>query len=247
MKNKNKVLRSDWNKKMTKGSAGKILIPYSRSVTSEKMKKFQKITLYFVFSYGRIAIEKIRKKHPNGDFTKEVIGEFPYNFFLLFRKGVESMDICIDVGEKHRLNIRAACVIIHQNKMLVHHKLNKPHYCLLGGRVEIGEDSQTTIKREVLEELGKEIEITKELGIIENFFQMDGKQYHEIMFIYFAEFVNEEDKQITHTLQNCEGKSELQYEWLDLDKIEEYAFLPSKIPEMLKQNTYPLHEIQKDS
>lgn len=156
------------------------------------------------------------------------------------------MDICLDVGEKHRLNIRSACVIIHQNKMLAHHNITKPHYCLPGGRIEIGEDSKTTVKREVQEELGKEIEITKDLGMIENFFQMDGKDYHEIMFVYFAEFVNEEDKQITHTLQNCEGKSELQYEWLDLDKMEQYAFLPKVIPQMLKQKIYPTHTIQKD-
>lgn len=70
MKIKNKVLRSDWNGKMTKGSAGKILILYSRSVTSEKMKKFQKITLYFVFSYGRIAIEKIQKASQWGFYKR---------------------------------------------------------------------------------------------------------------------------------------------------------------------------------
>lgn len=50
MKNKNKVLRSDWNEKMTKGSAGEILMLHSRNVTSKKMKKFQKLLciLYFL-------------------------------------------------------------------------------------------------------------------------------------------------------------------------------------------------------
>lgn len=40
------------------------------------------------------------------------------------------------------------------------------------------------------------------------------------------EFENEEDKKIEYTLQNIEGKDYLQYEWLDIDKIEEYNILP---------------------
>jgi len=159
---------------------------------------------------------------------------------------MKQLDLCLEVGEEYRLNIRAACAIIHQNKILLHHKVGKPHYCLPGGRVEVGEDSRTTIKREMLEELGKEIEITKDMGLIENFFPMDGKQYHEIMFLYFAEFGKEEDKKIIETMQNCEGKTELQYEWLDLDKLDEYNILPSKLQEILKQKNYPVHCMQRD-
>ena len=40
------------------------------------------------------------------------------------------------------------------------------------------------------------------------------------MFVHKAEFKREEDKQITETIKNIEGKDYLQYEWLDLDKIE---------------------------
>ena len=65
---------------------------------------------------------------------------------------------------------------------------------MIGGRVEIGENSENTIKREIKEELGKDIEITGYLGTIENFFEMKGNKYHEIMFVYKIEFVNEEDK-----------------------------------------------------
>lgn len=33
-----------------------------------------------------------------------------------------------------------------------------------------------------------------------------------------------DDKKIDYTMHNVEGKEYLQYEWLDLDKIEEYKF-----------------------
>ena len=105
------------------------------------------------------------------------------------------MDITIDVGG-YKLNVRAGVVIMHNNKILLHRNVNSDHYAMIGGRVEIGEDSEHTIKREVKEELGKEIEITGYISTVENFFEMKGAKYHEIMFIYKAEFVNDEDKKL---------------------------------------------------
>lgn len=154
------------------------------------------------------------------------------------------MDITIDV-EDYKLNIRAAGVIIHNNKVLAHKNVNSEHYALVGGRVEIGEDSETTVKREIKEEIGKDVEITGYVSTIENFFDMKGSKYHEILFIHQAEFVNKEDKKIEYTLKNIEGKDYLQYEWLELDKIEKYPLLPNTIKEILKENKFPIHKINK--
>lgn len=155
------------------------------------------------------------------------------------------MDITIDVGD-YKLNVRAAGVIIHNNKVLVHKNVNSDHYALVGGRIEIGENSVDTIKREIKEELGKDIEITGYISTIENFFEMKGSKYHEIMFVHKVEFVNEEDKRIEYTLENIEGKDYLKYEWLELDKIEQYPLWPKAIREVLKENKYPVHKINND-
>lgn len=152
------------------------------------------------------------------------------------------MDITINV-ENYKLNVRAAGIIIHNNKVLTHRNVNENHYALIGGRVQIGEDSETTIKREIMEELGKEIEITGYISTIENFFELKGEKYHEIMFAYKAEFVNEEDKKVEGTIKNIEGKEYLQYEWLDLGKIDEYPLLPEAIKEVLKNGEFPVHKI----
>ena len=79
------------------------------------------------------------------------------------------MDLTIDI-EEYKLNIRSGAVIIHNNKILTHKNIDKDHYCLPGGRVEVGESSEDTIKREIYEELGKEVEIIKYISTIENFF-----------------------------------------------------------------------------
>lgn len=155
------------------------------------------------------------------------------------------MDLTIKV-EDYKLNVRAAGIIIHNNKVLTHRKLNSNHYTFIGGRVEIGEDSATTVKREIEEELGKEAEIIEHGGVIENFFEMKGAKYHEMLFIHRAEFVNEEDKKIEYTLKNKEGKDYLQYEWIDIDHLDDYPIKPAIIKEILKQGKFPVHMINKD-
>lgn len=79
------------------------------------------------------------------------------------------MDLTIDI-EEYKLNIRVAGIIIHNNKVLLHKSINKEYYALVGGRVKIGEDSKSAVKRELEEELGKEVCIEDFLGVIENFF-----------------------------------------------------------------------------
>ena len=154
-------------------------------------------------------------------------------------------DLTLNVLD-YKLNIRAAGIIIHNGKVLVHRNINSDHYALPGGRIEIGEDSATTLKREVQEEMGKEIDIIGYASTIENFFEMEGSKYHEIMFIHRAEFLDREDKKIEYTMKNLEGKDYLQYEWLEISKIDNYPIVPKVIKEILKKNNFPIHKINND-
>ena len=64
-------------------------------------------------------------------------------------------------------------------------------YRLLGGHVEFGERSETTLKREIMEELGADIEVLEQLDVIQNRFTYEGRQYHEIVFIHHGRFLDE--------------------------------------------------------
>lgn len=155
------------------------------------------------------------------------------------------MDLTIDL-EEYKLNVRAGVVIIHNHKILLHKNINSDHYALVGGRVEIGEDSKTTVEREVFEEIGKKIEVTGYIATIENFFEMKGTRYHEILFVHRGEFLDEADKKMTQTMSNIEGKDYLQYEWIDIDKLEEYPLKPEVIKQVLKNGEFPIHQIYKE-
>lgn len=155
------------------------------------------------------------------------------------------MDITIDI-EDYKLNMRAAGIIIHDNNILVHKNINSDHYALVGGRVQIGEDSSQTVKREMKEELGKEVEIKRYIATAENFFNDKGQKYHEILFMYEVEFVDLNDQKIKEPMKNLEGKDYLHYEWLDLDKLDEYNILPVVVKDILKENKFPVHKINND-
>ncbi len=155
------------------------------------------------------------------------------------------MDIKIDIGE-YKLNMRAAAIIMHNEKILVHKDINCDYYALIGGRIKIGENSRDAIKREVLEEIGKEIKTTEYIATIENFFKSDNTKYHEILFVYKAEFIDEEDRKIENTLKNIEGEDKIQYEWIKLDEINKYKIYPKEIKEILLENKFPVHKINNN-
>ena len=155
------------------------------------------------------------------------------------------MDLSV-VLNNQKLNIRACAIIIHDNKLLVHNNVNESHVALVGGRVKIGESSEQTIRREIMEEMGKEIEIIEYVSTIENFFEADDMPYHEIMFVYRVDFKNEEDKKIIETIHNVEGEDELRYDWIDLDKIDEYPLKPDILKDLLRNNKYLGHGINDE-
>ena len=94
------------------------------------------------------------------------------------------------------------------------------YYTFPGGGLEENETLEEGVKREIQEEIGKKVEITGYISTIENFFGMNDTKYHEILFVHKAECVDDEDKKIEETLKNIEGREELHYEWVDLDKID---------------------------
>ena len=58
----------------------------------------------------------------------------------------------------------------------------------LGGAIEFGERAEDAIVREMREELGADIRDPDLLGVLENIFEIEGRQCHEIIFVFDAAF-----------------------------------------------------------
>lgn len=63
-------------------------------------------------------------------------------------------------------------------------------YRPIGGGIEFGELSKTTLIREIREEIQAEITNISFLGTVENLFTFNGRTGHEIVMVYEADFVD---------------------------------------------------------
>jgi 8-oxo-dGTP pyrophosphatase MutT (NUDIX family) len=89
----------------------------------------------------------------------------------------------------------ALCAFLHEGKLLVgegHDEIKQQTFGRpLGGTIEFGEPSSTTIVREIREELGAEITNLRYLGTLENIFIYNGAIGHEIVLMYRADFMDQ--------------------------------------------------------
>ena len=89
----------------------------------------------------------------------------------------------------------ALCVVMRAGKLLVGEMRDSVEgdyfYRPLGGTIEFGERGAATAAREMSEELGADVCNVRWLGTIENLFVVHGRQGHEIVMVYGANFVDE--------------------------------------------------------
>jgi ADP-ribose pyrophosphatase YjhB (NUDIX family) len=92
--------------------------------------------------------------------------------------------IVYDIGEA-RFNYRVAGVAYRNGAVLLQRVEGIDGWFLPGGRVEMGEAATVALAREIGEELGVEPRIGRLLWVMENFFTLDGRNFHELG-LYFA-------------------------------------------------------------
>lgn len=153
-------------------------------------------------------------------------------------------DLTIDLGEQ-MLNCRTAGIIVKDNHVLLHKNKKDPFWALIGGRIQLGEDSAQAVEREFEEELGILAKAERLLWSVENFFTYKGRPYHEYSFIYLIQDV-ENRLHGTAEVISPEG-GDFHYEWMPLDIIGETPLKPAFLQEKLQQiPSVPEHIIHKE-
>ena len=85
------------------------------------------------------------------------------------------------------LIVKNNCILTYSVKDKVSHNI---FYRLIGGHIEFGEDSKTTLIREFKEEINQEINIIKNLSVFENIYFYNGSNCHEFVSLFLVEFLN---------------------------------------------------------
>ena len=142
------------------------------------------------------------------------------------------------------------CGILRVNDKYLTVKIGENNFfCLPGGHVELGEDTDHAILREMEEELGYKVKIVKLVTIIQNFFKTkENTVFHELGYYYMVEpldisKVNLNDHVITEL---DKGKLvRLEFKWFTLEQLQEIKFLPEILKSQLT-NTNLTNIINKD-
>ncbi|MBT2691657.1 NUDIX hydrolase [Bacillus sp. ISL-55] len=136
--------------------------------------------------------------------------------------------------EKAVFNYRVAAVMIVDNHVLIHKQVKDEHWALPGGRVELLEDSQTSVVREVKEELGIDIKVDRLLWFTENFFDYNNKDYHEIGLYYKVAPLNGSFNFHKDEFFGEEGER-LIYQWVPISNLEKIKLYPEFIRTSLSE------------
>lgn len=155
------------------------------------------------------------------------------------------MDATFNAGDS-LFNYRVAGILIENNHVLIHKQVDDEHWALPGGRVKVLEDSQTSIVREIMEELGMTVNVDKLLWITENFFTMGKSKVHEVGLYYSLTRHDESVEYSTESFYGEEGKR-LIYQWVPIDELKTLHLYPQFLRTSLQNlPEAPVHLIIRD-
>jgi ADP-ribose pyrophosphatase YjhB (NUDIX family) len=140
---------------------------------------------------------------------------------------MEAKDISLMIGNVG-FNYRVAAVIEYDNKILLHKSNNFDFWNLPGGRVKTNEPSEKALTRELEEELGYKFEYFKFIHLAENFFTWEGRDAHELLFVY--KIILSDKDELAH-MQDFKAldNDKLTYRWFDKSEIKNIKCLPNLI------------------
>lgn len=137
-----------------------------------------------------------------------------------------------------KFNYRAGLLIEKGNKVLVECNPAIDFVTLPGGRVQTLESSMDALKREIKEEMNIELDSgrIKMRALIENFFEMDEKKYHELYFLYKLK-ITSKDTEFKKDMKNIDSKASY-YKWVKKEDLEKENLLPVVLRDLVMRNGF---------
>ena len=133
--------------------------------------------------------------------------------------------------EGTRFGARVGAIIYNEDKtkILIENQHDK-RYMFPGGRIDVHEDSKTSIERELIEELNLKADLNLKY-IVEMFIKSPKTKYHEIGF-YFVTKINE--NLIENNFKSLDGDS--YFIWVPIKDLNEYNMLAKPIQDKVINN-----------
>ncbi len=121
---------------------------------------------------------------------------------------------------------RAVSVAICENHLLIHQVEGDDFWALPGGRMEFFEHSKDAVVREMKEELGLDCEVIRPLWYVESFFDLYGKNRHEIATYYLVSFGCDYKLPSKLDFNGIEKEPNLIFRWVKISDLGRYNLQP---------------------
>lgn len=139
--------------------------------------------------------------------------------------------------EGTRFGGRVGAIIYNKEKTkILLENQNDKLYMFPGGRIDVHEDSQTAIERELKEELNVSADL-KLKYIVEMFLKSPKTKYHEIGFYFITQI---DENSIQNNFNSLDGDST--FVWIPIEDLMKYNILAKPIKDKVFK-----HEIKDDS
>lgn len=139
----------------------------------------------------------------------------------------------MDVGYKNangNFSLRAAALIIRQNKLLLAKSDSYDCYYTVGGGIQQNETSDNAVIRECYEETGCHFEIDRLVFVQERFFSLDNILHHEVVFFYLMKETNYE----LYDGINTDQKDEHLF-WVPIEEVGNINLVPAFLKTAVKK------------
>ena len=135
-----------------------------------------------------------------------------------------------------RFGARAGAIIYNEDKTkILLENQDNGRYMFPGGRIDVHEDSETAIVRELKEELNLETDL-KLKYIVEMFLDSSKTKYHEIGFYYLSTI---KESEVKNNFKSLDGDGI--FEWTSVSDLENHKILAKPIKDKIVKN-----EIEND-
>lgn len=136
-----------------------------------------------------------------------------------------------------RFNLRAAAVIMNENRVLAMSDERSPYFYLPGGKIALGETAEEAALRELREELGIEAKVVRPLYIAQSFFTEEGsgENFHEICFYILIDCSDTDLISRGDSFIIKERHHTLEFKWLDVADLENEYFYPTFLRGRMKK------------
>lgn len=131
-----------------------------------------------------------------------------------------------------KLNVRVGAIIRYKGKILVEKNKTVDFGVIPGGRVKALESTKDALVREVKEEIGVDLTNfeTEVVSSIENFFEFDGKKYHELYYVYKIEL--DDSFELYDDMPNLDN-GDSKYYLLSDDEFKNDKILPEVLKDII--------------